>query len=256
MVTHQDDPSETHLVRQRRRHRRRARPSRADAGSTRNDAELQRPLARAAPGFLFSFYYRSHARRGAAAVPRARRLQHARLAAAEVPRPRAGQLGGAARRARDRRDAARHDRSAPMPATSSTQQAVPILPDDDALRGVRQGDGRRRDAGALAAARCIAGTAPHLPQDRGAASTSAGAARGWRASTGRRARAAAQPGARGRAALPGGLRPGGRRALEDPAHARERRTRRRGRAATVRRRGRLSRCLSRRRRAAAAGGGR
>ena len=60
----------------------------------------------------------------------ARRLQHARLAAAEVPRPRAGELGGAARRDRDRRDAARDGREAPTPARIVDQQAVPILPDD------------------------------------------------------------------------------------------------------------------------------
>ena len=63
---------------------------------------------------------------------RARRAQHARLAAAALPRPRAGELGGAARRARDRRDAALHGRRSPTPATSSRSRPVPILPDDTA----------------------------------------------------------------------------------------------------------------------------
>ena len=78
------------------------------------------------PDFLFSFYYRSHARRRRCSRTRApRRAQHARLAAAEVPRARARSTG------RSSRASARPARrcttwsSAPMPATSSISWPCP-----------------------------------------------------------------------------------------------------------------------------------
>ena len=56
----------------------------------------------------------------------------------KYPRPRAGQLGGAQRRERDRRDAARDGGEARRRA-HRRPGAVPILPDDTAVRGVPQG---------------------------------------------------------------------------------------------------------------------
>ena len=84
-----------------------------------NAPEIVARIARSAPDFFFSFYYRQMLKRGAARDPGARRAQHARLAAAEIPRTRAGELGGPARRARNRRDACTTWRTSRTPATSS-----------------------------------------------------------------------------------------------------------------------------------------
>ncbi len=136
VLTHDGCSRRAHLVRERRAARRLARHRGADAADP-NAAEVIAQVARLQPDFLFSFYYRSHAGRGAAALPHARRLQHARLAAAEVPRPRARELGGAARRARDRRDL--HAMVATPDAGDIVDaQAVPILPDDTAVEVFRK----------------------------------------------------------------------------------------------------------------------
>ena len=122
----------------------------------------------------------------AAGHRRARRLQHARLAAAEVPRPRAGQLGGAARRARDRRDAARHDAK-----PDAGRHRRPAGGADPARRhrgrGVRQGHRRRR---ARAGARAAGAARRHAPRcgrtTSRRAATSAAASPKTAASTGAR----------------------------------------------------------------------
>ena len=144
-----DHPGENDLVRARRRHRRastacrssRRRPARTRRCSTRSPRRGPTSSSRSTTGTMLPATMLD--------ARAARRVQHARLAAAAVPRPRAGQLGGAARR--DARPARRCTRwsTSPTPARIVDQQAVPILPDDTARAGVRQGH-RRRRAGALA----------------------------------------------------------------------------------------------------------
>ena len=82
----------------------------------------------------------------------ARRAQHARLAAAALPRTRAGQLGGALRRARDRRDAPLHDRKARRRRHRRANRGAHPSRRHGA-RGLRQGDARRRDDARSRAAR-------------------------------------------------------------------------------------------------------
>ena len=105
-----------------------------------------------APDFLFSFYYRSMLKAPAARSRAARGAQHARLAAAALPRPRAGQLGGAARRARDRRHAALHD-GKPDAGDIVAQIRGADPSRRHGARGVRQGHRRRRDHARRRAAR-------------------------------------------------------------------------------------------------------
>jgi methionyl-tRNA formyltransferase len=74
---------------------------------------------------IFSFYYRQMLPEAVLGAGEAGRVQHAWLAAAELPRPRADELGGAARRDGDRRDAALDGRQADAGAIVD-QLAVPI----------------------------------------------------------------------------------------------------------------------------------
>jgi hypothetical protein len=140
VVTHADDPGERSGSTASRAMAL-ARPRGHHAGGSEY-ARVARAYARARPDFLFSFYYR-HMLGRRCWRRAARRLQHARLAAAEIPRPRAGELGRAARRARNRRHLHAMTPS-PMPAASSTQQAVPILPDDTAARSSARSPSRPR----------------------------------------------------------------------------------------------------------------
>ena len=165
VVTHDDDPAETHLVRARRRRRRRATalpwiaPDDPNApGRRRAHRARSRPISSSASTTA------TCCRPPLLALARARRAQHARLAAAELPRPRAGQLGGAARR--DARPARRCTTwpPSPTPATSSRRQSVPILPDDTAREVFDKVTVAAETALDARAARAVAGTAPRMPQ--------------------------------------------------------------------------------------------
>ena len=189
------------------------RRSRRRSATRRTSSPASRALA---PDFLFSFYYRQMLEAPLLATPPARRAQHARLAAAAVPRSRAGQLGGAPRRARDRRDAALHDGEARRTATSSRRPRVPILPDDTAREVFDKVTVAAEITldGVLPA--LIAGTAPRRPQDPALAlPTSAAASPRTASSTGAAMPRDSQPGARRGAALPGRVH--GRRLAGMPA---------------------------------------
>ncbi len=138
------------------------------------------------------------------------------------------------------------------------QLAVPILAGRRRARGVRQGDGGRRDrAGALAPG------ADRRHRAAAAAADRAGPVLRAAAPGGRAHRLAApgardpQPGARGGAAIPRGLRAGRWRALGHPPHAPRpaRADPAAGAPRLVGRRRRMLRGLRRRRAAAPAGGG-
>ena len=84
VVTHDDDPRETDLVRLGRRDRRRHAACRRSRPPIRTRRTSPRRVAALAPDFLFSFYYRTMLKAPLLRGRAARRAQHARLAAAEI----------------------------------------------------------------------------------------------------------------------------------------------------------------------------
>ena len=120
VVTHRDDPRENIWFGSVERARARARP-RGRARPTTRRARLRRARGRDRARLPLLVLLPPHAAARGARGGAPRRVQHARLAAAEVPRPRAGELGGAERRARDRRHAARDGGEARRRAASWTR---------------------------------------------------------------------------------------------------------------------------------------
>ncbi len=191
VVTHARQPGRDDLVRQRRA------PRAAEHGIAVHRARrseragrARRASARCAPDFLFSFYYRQMLTRALLHAAAARRLNMHGSLLPQVPRPRAGELGGAPRRARDRRDAALHDDEARRRRHRRPERGADPARRHRA-RGVRQGDRRGRDRARRARCRsCSPARRRCTPQDLAQGSYFGGrTARGRRASTGAPARA-------------------------------------------------------------------
>ena len=93
LFTHADDPGESQWFGSVRQLGRGARIAGRNAGRAQYAAVAGGEGGRAAPDFLFSFYYRHMLEQGLARRAQARSAQYARFPAAQIPRPGAGALG-------------------------------------------------------------------------------------------------------------------------------------------------------------------